>query len=154
MGEGFGGSHFEKLIDRLFEVTGGEHVGLEAAAFAGWAGYKDVGEELHRDFFVAHTPATFATTTARVEGEGGGGQTCALGFFGGGVEFADGIVNVEVKKGRGARGLGERRLIHEDDIGDGLGSGERSKAREIFDRFAHSVKKRLVDDFVNQGALA
>ena len=34
-----------------------------------------------------------------------------MGFFGGGVEFADEIVDVEVEKGGGAWGLSERGLV-------------------------------------------
>jgi len=77
-----GGTHFEELADGLSSVGSGENVGLEAVAFTGWARNKDIREELHGDFFVPHTSATFASTSACVEGEGGCGKSCALGFLG------------------------------------------------------------------------
>ena len=80
-------------------------MGLEPVTFTGGASDEDIGKELHGDFFVAHTPAALASSPARVEGEGGGGQARALGLFGGGVEFADQIVHIEVEERGGARGL-------------------------------------------------
>jgi hypothetical protein len=111
MKQGLGSGHFEEFMNRLIEVAGEKDVGLEALTFASGASDEDVGEELHGDFFVAHTSASLATTCACVEGKGGGGETCTLGFFGGGVEFSDEIVDVEVEKGGGAWGLGEGGLV-------------------------------------------
>ena len=82
MEQSLGGTHFEELADRLSSVGSGENVGLEAVAFAGWARNKDIREKLHGYFFVSHASAAFASTSARVEGEGGCGKSCALGFFG------------------------------------------------------------------------
>ena len=82
MEQSLGGTHFEELADRLSSVGGGENVGLEAVAFAGWARNKDIREKLHGYFFVSHASATFASTPACVEGEGGCGKSCALGFLG------------------------------------------------------------------------
>jgi hypothetical protein len=80
--QSFGGTHFEKLADRLSTVGSGENVGLEAVAFTGWARDEDIREKLHGNFLVPHTSATFASTSARIEGEGGCGKSCALGFLG------------------------------------------------------------------------
>jgi hypothetical protein len=82
-------------------------MGLESVALAGWTGDKYVRKELHRNFFVAHTAATFTTPSSRIEGESGGGETGGLGFLGGCVQFADEIVNIEVEQGSGSRSLGE-----------------------------------------------
>jgi hypothetical protein len=80
--QSLGGTHFEELADRLSSVGGGENVGLESVAFTGWARDEDIREKLHGDFFVSHASAAFASTSARVEGEGGCGKSCALGFLG------------------------------------------------------------------------
>jgi hypothetical protein len=80
--QSLGGTHFEELADRLSSVGSGENVGLEAVAFAGWACNEDIRKELHGNFLVPHTSATLAPTSARVEGEGGCGKSCALGFLG------------------------------------------------------------------------
>ena len=98
-------------MNRFVEVAGEEDVGLKALTFASGAGYENVRKKLHRNLFVAHATASLATTCACVEGKGGGGEACALGFFGRGVEFADQIVDVEVEKGGGAWGLSERGLV-------------------------------------------
>jgi len=111
MKQGLGRSHFEEFMNRFVEVAGEEDVGLEALTFASWTSDENVREKLHRNLFVAHASASFATTCACVKGEGGGGEACALGFFGRGIEFADKVVDVEVKKGGGAWGLGERGLV-------------------------------------------
>jgi len=111
MKQGLGSGHFEEFMNRLIEVAGEEDVGLKALAFASGASDENVREKLHRNLFVAHATASLATTCACVEGKGGGGEACALGFFGGGVEFADEIVDVEVEKGGGAWGLSERGLV-------------------------------------------
>ena len=42
-------------------------MGLEAVAFAGRAGNEDIGEKLHRDFFVAHASAPFTAAAPRVK---------------------------------------------------------------------------------------
>ena len=42
-------------------------MGLEAVAFAGRAGNEDIGEKLHRDFFVAHASATITAAAPRVK---------------------------------------------------------------------------------------
>jgi len=111
MKQGLRSGHFEEFMNRLIEVAGEEDVGLKALAFASRASDENVREKLHGNLFVSHASATFATTCACVEGEGGGGEACALGFFGRGVEFADEIVDVEVEKGGGAWGLSERGLV-------------------------------------------
>jgi hypothetical protein len=111
MKQGLGRSHFEEFMNRFIEVAGEKDVGLKALTFASGACDENVREKLHGNLFVAHAAATFATTCACVEGKGGGGEACALGFFSGGVEFADQIVDVEVEEGGGAWGLGERGLI-------------------------------------------
>jgi hypothetical protein len=111
MKQGLGRSHFEEFMNRFVEIAGEKDVGLKALTFASGACDENVGEKLHRNLFVAHATASLATTCACVEGKGGGGEACALGFFGGGVEFTDEIVDVEVEKGGGAWGLGERGLI-------------------------------------------
>jgi hypothetical protein len=80
--QSLGGTHFEELADRLSSVGSGENVGLEAVAFAGWACNEDIRKELHGNFLVPHTSATLASTSARVEGKGGCGKSCALGFLG------------------------------------------------------------------------
>ena len=80
--ESLGGTHFEELADGLSPVGSGENMGLEAVAFAGWARNKDIREKLHGYFFVSHASAAFASTSARVEGEGGCGKPCALGVLG------------------------------------------------------------------------
>jgi len=103
--------HFEEFMNRLIEVASEEDVGLKALTFASRACDKNIREKLHRNLFVAHASASLATTCACVKGEGGGGEACALGFFGRGVEFADEVVDVEVEKGGGAWGLGERGLV-------------------------------------------
>jgi hypothetical protein len=82
-------------------------MGLESVTLAGWTGDEYVRKELHRNFFVAHTAATFTTPSSRIEGESGGGETGGLGFLGGCVQFADEIVNIEVEQGSGSRSLGE-----------------------------------------------
>jgi hypothetical protein len=76
------GTHFEELADGLSSVGSGENMGLEAVAFTGGARNKDIREKLHGYFFVSHASATFASTPACVEGEGGCGKSCALGFLG------------------------------------------------------------------------
>jgi hypothetical protein len=111
MKQGLRSGHFEEFMNRLIEVTGEEDVGLESLTFASRASDENVREKLHRNLFVAHASASLATTCACVKGEGGGGEACALGFFGRGVEFADEVVDVEVEEGGGAWGLGERGLI-------------------------------------------
>jgi len=111
MKQGLRSGHFEEFMNRFVEVAGEEDVGLKALTFASGACDENVREKLHRNLFVAHASATFAATCACVEGKGGGGEACALGFFGGGVEFADEIVDVEVEEGGGAWGLGERGLV-------------------------------------------
>ncbi len=98
-------------MNRFVEVAGEEDVGLKALAFASRASDENVGEKLHGNLFVAHTSASLAATCACVEGKGGGGEACALGFFSRGVEFADEVVDVEVEKGGGAWGLSERGLV-------------------------------------------
>jgi hypothetical protein len=80
--QSLGGTHFEELADRLSSVGSGENVGLESVAFAGWACNEDIRKELHGNFLVPHASATLASTSARVEGEGGCGKSCALGFLG------------------------------------------------------------------------
>jgi hypothetical protein len=97
--QSLGGTHLEELADRLSSVGSGENVGLEAVAFTGWARNIDIRKKLHGDFLVPHTSAAFASTSACVEGEGGCGESCTLGFLGGSVKFADKIVNIEVEKG-------------------------------------------------------
>jgi len=82
-------------------------MGLEAVTFAGRTGDKYVRKKLHRNFFVAHTAATFTATASRIEGKSGGGETGGLGFLGGCVQLADEIVNIEVEQGSGSRSLGE-----------------------------------------------
>jgi hypothetical protein len=111
MKQGLRSGHFEEFMNRLIEVAGEEDVGLKALTFASGASNENVRKKLHRNLFVAHATASLATTCACVEGKGGGGEACALGFFGGGVEFADEIVDVEVEKGGGAWGLSEGRLV-------------------------------------------
>jgi hypothetical protein len=111
MKQGLRSGHFEEFMNRFVEVAGEEDVGLKALTFASGACDENVREKLHGNLFVAHASATFAATCACVEGKGGGGEACALGFFGGGVEFADEIVDVEVEEGGGAWGLGERGLV-------------------------------------------
>ena len=80
--ESLRGTHFEELADGLSTVGSAQNVGLEAVAFTGRARNKDIREKLHGYFFVSHASATFASTSARVEGEGGCGKSCALGFLG------------------------------------------------------------------------
>jgi hypothetical protein len=80
--ESLGGTHLKELADRLSSVGSGENVGLEAVAFAGWACNEDIREKLHGYFLVPHTSATLASTSARIEGKGGCGKSCALGFLG------------------------------------------------------------------------
>jgi hypothetical protein len=80
--ESIGGTHFEKLADRLSSVGSGENVGLEAVTLTGWTRDEDIREKLHGDFLVPHTSAAFASTPACIEGEGGCGKSCALSFFG------------------------------------------------------------------------
>jgi hypothetical protein len=111
MKQGLRSGHFEEFMNRFVEVAGKEDVGLEALTFASGAGDENIREKLHRNLFVAHATASLATACACVEGKGGGGEACTLGFFGGGVEFADEIVDVEVEKGGRAWGLGERGLV-------------------------------------------
>ena len=111
MKQGLGSGHFEEFMNRFVEVAGEEDVGLKALTFASGASDENVREKLHRNLFVAHATASLATTCACVEGKGGGGEACALGFFGGGVEFADEIVDVEVEERGGAWGLSERGLV-------------------------------------------
>ena len=111
MKQGLGRSHFEEFMNRFVEIAGEKDVGLKALTFASGACDENVGEKLHRNLFVAHASATFATTCACVEGKGGSREACALGFFGRGVEFADEIVYVEVEKRGGSWGLGERGLV-------------------------------------------
>ena len=152
--ESFGGTHFEELADRFSAIGSGEDVGLKAVALAGRAGNEDIGKKLHGDFLVAHASATFAPTSARVEGEGGCGQPCALGFLGRGVKFADKIVNIEIEEGSGARGLGERGLIHEEDVGDLVLPSDGFDGGGIFYRPAHVMEKGFVNDFVDEGAFA
>jgi hypothetical protein len=86
-------------------------MGLESVALAGWTGDKYVRKKLHRNFFIAHSTATFATASSRIEGKCGGWQTSGLGLLGGGVQLADEIVNIEVEQGGGTWCLGEGGLI-------------------------------------------
>jgi hypothetical protein len=111
MKQGLRSGHFKEFMNRLIEVAGEKDVGLKTLTFASRACDKNVGEKLHGNLFVAHASASLATTCACVEGEGGGGEACALGFFGGGVEFADEVVDIEVEEGGGAWGLSERGLV-------------------------------------------
>ena len=129
-------------------------MGLEPVAFAGGASDKDIGEELHRDFFIAHPPAALASSASGIEGEGGGGKARALGLFSGGVEFADQIVNIKVKERGGAWGLRKWRLIDQKNVGDRVASREGADRGWIFDRTSHLVKEGFVNDFVDESAFA
>ena len=129
-------------------------MGLESVALAGWTGDEYVRKELHRNFFVAHTAATFTATASRIEGKCGGGETGGLGFLGGCVQLADEIVNIEVEQGSGAWGLREGGLVDQKDIGDRFIAGKGFEGGWIFDGTAHLMKEGFVNDFVNESAFA
>ena len=99
-------------------------MGLEAVSLAGRAGDKYVRKELHRNFFVAHTAATFAAASSRIERNCGSRETGGLGLLGGGVQLAHEIVNIEVEQGSGPWGLREGGLVDQKDIGDRFLAGK------------------------------
>lgn len=152
MGERFSGTHFEELADGTAEVGGGENVRLKAVSFAGGTSDKNVRKKLHGDFFIAHPPAAFTATPPGIKRKGGSGQASALGLFRRGIELAHEIVNVEVEEGGRAGSLGERGLIDEKNIRDGLLAGEGLHAGRIFNGAAEVVKEGFVNDFVHEGA--
>jgi hypothetical protein len=150
----FRGSHLQKLVDGFSQIWGGQNVGLEAATFAGWTGDKHVRKELHRDFLVTHSATTFTTAASGIEGEGRGRQSGGLGFLGGGVEFPDKIIDIEVEQGGGTGGLAERGLVDENDFGDVFGTGQGFEFGKIFDGSPHPMEQGFMDNFMNQGAFA
>jgi hypothetical protein len=129
-------------------------MGLESAALAGRAGDKYVRKELHRNFLVAHTAATFAAASSRIEGKCGSRETGGLGFLGGGVQLAHEIVNIEVEQGSGPWGLREGGLVDQKDIGDRFITRKRFEGGWIFDSTTHLMKKGFVNDFMNKSAFA
>lgn len=127
---------------------------MEAAALAGGAGDEDIREELHGNLLVAHAPAALTAATPGVKGESGGGEAGALGLFGGGKEFADGVVDVEIEEGGGAGGLAERGLVDQDHIGDLLEALDGFQLGRFLHGAAQMLEQGLVDDFVDEGAFA
>ena len=110
---------------------------------------------MHFDALVTETGATLAASAVRVEAEGGGAETGALGRGGLGEEVANVIPGSEVDHGGGAGGFSGRGLVDHDNFADVLDAGEfLDGAGVFFHRFAAFAEEVAVEEAVDKGGFS
>src|SRR5208282_492111 len=113
----------------------------------------DVGEELHFNGDGAIALAGFAASAGNVEGKISGGVAAALDVGSIGENIANGVKSFQVRRGIGAGGTADGRLIHDDEILNVLVAIE--PIAEFLDGGAAAFGlKRFIEDVVNERGLA
>ena len=87
------------------------------------AAHVEVAQELHLDFLEAGAAAALAAAAPGVEGKRARGQALRHRVGQAGEEFADPVVDAEIKNRRRARGARERRLVDHHDLADAMRAG-------------------------------
>ena len=146
--------HVEDLVDVAPAVLDLEHLRLEPLAFADLARHEDVGEELHLDLDHAFALARLAAPAGHVEREVAGRQAARLRVLGRREQLADRIERLEIRDRVGSRRAADRRLVHEDDVGDELRPFELAVRADAAIPVALGALQRGVDHVVDERALA
>ena len=94
-----------------------QHLVAEAFAIAGWAGERDVGDELHLHRLPAGAAAAFAATFAGIEGEMRGREARGLRLGRVAKQRADCVPGTDIESGVGARRARGGRLVDERHLG-------------------------------------
>ncbi len=157
-----GCEHLVRLHDRQVEHLGDretlevdlESLAVVAAAAALVAGHEDVGQEVHLDADLAGALAGLAAPAADVEGEAARRVAAGAGVGGRREELADGVEELGVGRGVGARRAADRRLVDRDHLVEQLHPLDRVVAARPRRRPVELPRHRLVQDLVDQGRLA
>ena len=145
-----GHRHREQVADGLPFVLEAQHLVAETFAVAGWAGERDVGDELHLHRLPAGAAATFAAALAGVEGEVGRREAGGLRFGRIAEQRADRVPGADVERRIRARGAGRRGLVDEGDLGRFLVELHPFQFRRFVARF----RVAAADDLMEQRGLA
>ena len=151
---GLGNGEAEHVADVLAPVGDLQHLLAVARAAALRAGGEDVREELHLDLLEALATARLAAPALHVEGEGGRRVAAEARQVHAGEQAPDGIerlhVGHRVGPGRGA----QRRLVHQDHLGDAVDAADLVAVRQRGQRRGLEAADVVGDDLVHQARLA
>ena len=151
---GLGDGEAEHVVDVLVAVGDLQDLLAVAGAAALRAGGEDVREELHLDPLEPLAAAGLAASAFHVEREGGGGVAPEPRQVHASEQAPDGVerlhVGHRVRPGRGA----QRRLVHEDHLGDPVDAANLVAVRQGRQRRGLEAPDVAGDDLVHQARLA
>ena len=149
--------HGEDIRDGFSAISNVKQRRSKTSAAAGAALDIDVREKLHLDLLEPLALAGLATAAAlghgRVERKGRCRELPLLCDRPRCQQRADRLEGLQIGDRCGPRGLGDRRLVHEDDLVDSLGAVEPGKASRLFLDVALELLDAAIEDIDPQRAL-